>query len=115
VTVSAGTHNPRDVLRVYVGSTTVRKELRLGAPQTVTLGPGELLGFVTEGEVLLHLVVNVLAEQEHAARIESSPPVSIRARLTSPSGFTSVGVMANTLTWSSAERVLEATNVGGGE
>ena len=114
VAVSATTHNPRDVLRVYLGS-TVRTELRLdGGPQTVTLGPGEELAFVTEAAAVFQLVVNDLAEGEQASRSDDSPARVLRARLTSTTGFTSAGVMAATLNWSASARVLEATDVGGG-
>ncbi|MCA9659631.1 MAG: hypothetical protein KC486_14910, partial [Myxococcales bacterium] len=61
------------MLRVYLGS-TVRTELRLdGGPQTVTLGPGEELAFVTEAAAVFQLVVNDLAEGEQASRSDDSP------------------------------------------
>ena len=114
VTVSATTNNPRDVLRVYLG-TSVRTELRLGGgPQTVTLGPGEELAFVTEAAVVLQLVVNDLAEGEQASLSEESAETVIRARVTRNRGFTATGVMSATLTWSASSRVLQADNVGPG-
>jgi len=114
VTVSATTHNPRDVLRVYLG-TSARTELRLSAgPQTVTLGPGEELAFVTEGAVVLQLVVNDLADGEQASRIEESAEAVIRAQVTNNAGFSASGVMGVTLTWSEGSRVLQAGNVGAG-
>jgi len=114
VTVSATTHNPRDVLRVYVG-TTARTELRLSAgPQTVTLGPGEELAFVTEAATVLQLTVNELSDGDHASQIESTPQEVLRARVTSTTGFTAVGVMGAALTWTDSVRRLEAGNVGAG-
>lgn len=114
ITVSAATHNPRDVLRVYLGA-SARTELRLSAgPQTVTLGPGEELAFVTEAAVILQLVVNDLADGEQAARIEESGEAIIRAQVTSDAGFTASGVMGASLAWSSSGRVLQASNVGAG-
>ena len=114
VTVSATTHNPRDVLRVYLG-VTARTELRLSAgPQTVTLGPGEELAFVTEAAVVLQLVVNDLADGEQASRIEESGEPVIRAQVTSNAGFTATGVMGASLVWSAGSRMLQAGNVGAG-
>jgi len=114
VTVSATTHNPRDVLRVYLG-TSARTEVRLSAgPQTITLGPGEELAFVTEAALVLQLVVNDLADGEQASRIEESAEAVIRAQVTSNVGFNATGVMGVTLTWSEGARILQAGNVGAG-
>jgi len=114
VTVSATTHNPRDVLRVYLG-TSARTELRLSAgPQTVTLGPGEELAFVVEAAVVLQLVVNDLADGEQASRIEESAEAVIRAQLTSNGGFSATGVLGVALAWSPASRIFQAGNVGAG-
>ena len=114
VTVTATTHNPRDVLRVYLGI-SARTELRLSAgPQTIMLGPGEELAFLTEREVVLQLIVNELAEGEQASRIEESAVAVIRAKLTTRLGFSASGVMDVALTWSEGARVLTATDVGAG-
>ena len=114
VTITATTHNPRDVLRVYLG-TVSRTELRLGAgPQTIMLGPAEQLAFVTEAGLSLQLVVNELSETEQAARVEESADAVVRARLTSNNGFTAAGVLGAALTWSPGDRMLTATNVGVG-
>ncbi|MBK8259892.1 MAG: hypothetical protein IPK80_00955 [Nannocystis sp.] len=109
ITVTASTDNPRDVLRVYLGA-AIRSEHRLAGSQTITLAPGEELGFITEAPTVLLLVVNELSEADQTARLDSTAAPVIRARLTRNAGFTATGVMNINLLWSTASHVLEATS-----
>jgi hypothetical protein len=109
ITVSASTDNPRDVLRVYLGA-AIRSEHRLAGSQTITLAPGEELGFITEAPTVLLLVVNELSEADQTARLDSTAAPVIRARLTRNAGFTATGVMNINLLWSTTSHVLEATS-----
>ncbi|MCA9719253.1 MAG: hypothetical protein KC468_31580, partial [Myxococcales bacterium] len=107
VAISASTHCPTDVARVYVGS-TVRTEIDLrGRHQTVTFGPGEQLAFVTHGPTTVTLVVNELSEAEHAARVEPviAFPSRIRLSRSDGSGFAPGGVLNPALTWNEAARM----------
>lgn len=107
VTVSASTTNPHDVVRVCFGM-SIRSEHRLAnGPQSVFVGPGEQLAFVTDTAVQLLLVVNILAESEHATLREATSPRTVRARLSRPGGFSSLGVMDTGLTWSDSMRIFE--------
>ncbi len=115
VTISATTNSPTDVARVLVG-TSVRTEVDLrGRSQSLTVGPGEQLAFVTQGRTTLKLVVNALSESEHAARFEEPRAFKTRVRLTSigGAGFMPVGVVSPTLTWNETSRLLSGSISGG--
>lgn len=115
VTISATTNSPTDVARVLVGS-AVRTEIDLrGRTQSVTVGPGEQLAFVTGDRTTIKLVVNALTESEHASRFEEPRAFKTRVRLTSVggTGFQVVGVAAPTLAWDEASRLLTASVAGG--
>ncbi len=110
VSVTATTTDPRDVLRVYLGS-SIRTELRLDGPQTVTLGPAEQLGFVTETNLEIVLVVNVIPEE--VLQPGRTPPRPVRARLTRPSGFSATGRMNTSLSWDHDGRLLVGSGAEG--
>jgi hypothetical protein len=113
ITVSCTTRNPRDVLRVYLGA-TVTTELRLsGRPQTISLGPGEELAFITEGATVIQLIVEDLAEGQQAA-LGLEPPPLIRARLSNQAGFSPIGTLNATIPWSDSARMFQASAVGSG-
>lgn len=113
VFATSNSDDPRNVFRICEG-TRVRAEYRLGAPQTVLIGPGDEIAFVTTSGSSVRLVVNVLAEPEHARLSDESKNIPLRVRLTSETGFSSTGAMAVSLNWSGVDRVLEAHNVGAG-
>ena len=116
VAVSSTSKHPHDVARVYSGS-SVRDERTLrDGPQTLYLGAGEQLAFVTTGATIVSFTVNELSEGEHAALDFSRGPGRVHVRLVQVggSGFSVVGVAnPNINGWDATSRVLTGSTGAG--